>query len=276
MNKNPESVLIVSDIEGTVGIYDKKQCKHDTVEWKKARELITEDINAAVRGIIKAGIRDITIKDMHGAGFNILPEMLDNNTVCMQGHYWTPVPLFGKIPKVDIAVMTGWHAAADQSDGFSPHIFHRRIKQVKINGEPVTEVELFAAVLGEYNIPVAFVTADKLALNRIKKNLPWVSTIEIPKRKLSREEQCIIRKNIETELHFTIKTHRDIMPLYFGEHFVEVVTDREVIRWREVSAVETLRKLISSTMFREYPEYLLSYLINVFRFWNKVKYNVFT
>ncbi len=271
MKKTPESVLIVADIEGTVGIYDKKQCKQDSSHWKHTRKVVTKDINAAVSGILQAGVKKITIKDMHATGFNILPKYIKGKVECMQGHHWMPIPMFGKIPMADIAVMTGFHSAPDQPDGFSPHIFHKRIRQVKIDGRPMTEVELFAALLGEYQIPVAFVTADKLALERIKNNMPWVSSVEVPKHKMTEEQEEHIREEITSELCHTIKTCQNIKPFCLGQHVVEVVTYDKTIRWEETSAVETLRKVMTIAIFNTVPEYLISYTMTLYRFWFRLK-----
>ena len=276
MKKMPASALVIADIEGTVGIYDKRQCKQNSRQWEDTRKMVTEDINAVIKGISQAGVENITIKDMHNTGYNILPQKLEKKVVCMQGHYWRPVPMFGKIPVADLAIMTGWHSAPDQPDGFSPHIFHKRIRQVKINDTPVTEVELFAALLGEYNIPVAFVTADKVGLDRIKANLPWVSALEIPKHKLTQKEELVIRKKITSEIYLAIKNFQEFSSYKLGNHIVEVVLDDSVIRWNEESAVETLRKVMAIAVLKETPEVLHSSVMALFRFHSMIRELSFT
>ncbi len=56
--KTPGSVFIVADIEGVSGVYDKRQCIPNTPEWREARDLITADVNAAIRGA-RAGPRGL-------------------------------------------------------------------------------------------------------------------------------------------------------------------------------------------------------------------------
>ena len=133
--KSAESALILVDIEGSSGVYEKEQCKTHSEKWKKARHLLTADVNAAIRGLKAAGIVKIIVKDMHASGFNLVRENIENNVRCLQGHFWKPVPLIGKMPQVDVAIMIGWHAGPDQADGFSPLIFGPHQVKMKIPGK---------------------------------------------------------------------------------------------------------------------------------------------
>jgi D-amino peptidase len=266
----PKSALILADIEGIIGVYDKKQCTPNTSEWQAARNLITADVNSAVKGLKEAGVSEIYVKDMHGTGFNLIPEKIEKGARCSQGHFWKPVPLLGKIPKVNYAVMIGWHAGPDQHEGFSPHIFHKAVRQVKINGSPVTEVELFSSVLGEYNIPVIFVSADHTALSRIKSNMPWIASLEIPKHILSPEECLSLHDQIRKTVRQAAVNSEKFRPFLLGPHWVEMKGIDKTEVWESPGAVETFRTILIKSVFRKFPVPFLPLLLSSYRLWCRI------
>ncbi len=266
----PKSALIMADIEGIAGVYDKQQCKPGTQAWRMARDLITADVNSAIQGLRKAGVSNIAVKDMHGPGFNIDAEKLESGVSCFQGHFWKPVPLMGVVPAADCAVMIGWHAGPDQQDGFSPHIFHKSLRSLKINGKPVTEVELFSAALGEHGIPAVFLTADKVAIERITMNMPWIKTLEIPKQALSDEELGYIREQIRLCTMESVMNMEEAKPLILGSHTIDLETLKKTVNWESESAVETLGRVLSKSIFRNFPAIIIPQLLAIYRFWSRV------
>ena len=77
--KNLE-ILIVSDIEGISGINDVRQIQYGYKEFEESGRIqVTEDVNAAIRGLRAAGATSIRIAVSHGSGGpnkNIIPEKL--------------------------------------------------------------------------------------------------------------------------------------------------------------------------------------------------------
>lgn len=269
--KAPGSVFIVADIEGVSGVHEKRQCVPNSPGWGETRSLVTEDINAAIRGARSAGGSEIVVKDMHGPGYNCYPEKLEDVSRCLQGHYWKPTPLIGSVPRADCAVMIGWHAGPDQEEGFSPHIFHKCIRSLKINDAPVTEVELFAAVLGEHDIPVAFLTADKIAIERIGKSLPRVETLDIPKRPLSSRELREIHERIEWKVRESLKDISEFEPMLLGAHVVEMKTLEKTERWESPSGLDTLRNVLMKSVFKPFPPMLIPLVLAFLRFHQRMK-----
>ncbi len=260
----------MADIEGVSGVYDKRQCIPNTPEWREARDLITADVNAAIRGARAAGATDVFVKDMHGPGFNCHADKIENATLC-QGHYWKPTPLIGAVPQADRAVMIGWHAGPDQKEGFSPHIFHKCIRSLKIDGAPVTEVELFAAALGEHGIPAVFLTADKITIDRVIKSLPRIKTLEIPKKPMSPGELHAIHERIEEKVRESIMDRRDIEPMLPGPHTVEMRTREKTERWESPSGLDTLRTVLMKSVFKPYPPVLIPLILAFLRFRTRLK-----
>ncbi|VFQ44222.1 M55 family metallopeptidase [Desulfoluna butyratoxydans] len=255
--------LILADIEGIIGVHAKAQCTPGAHAWHKARHLLTADVNAAARGLLDAGYHRITVGDMHGTGFNILPEKLMAEARCEQGHRWHPVPLIGTMPEADCAVMVGWHAAPDQ-EGFSPHIFHKRLRKLCINDSPVTEVELFSAVLGEHNIPVTFVSAEDVACDRIQGHMPWIHRFDVPKRPVSQSHIRDLRIRLTDEVR-QAASNSNAPPLVWGTHKVTATFPDETQTWTSPSATTTFRRLLADTALGFAPDAAIPCLLFILR-----------
>ena len=70
-------VLIWDDIEGVSGIDDPKTGFNDD----KHMDLITKEINSIVKGLKKAGAKQIDIFDGHGMGDNLNLGLLDKKPI---------------------------------------------------------------------------------------------------------------------------------------------------------------------------------------------------
>lgn len=255
--------LILADIEGIIGVHQKTQCTPGRREWKEARHLITADVNAAARGLLGAGFHTITVCDMHGTGFNLLPEELIPHVRCDQGHRWHPVPLIGTLPDADCAVMIGWHAAPDQK-GFSPHIFHKALRKLCINGKPVTEVELFAAVLGEHGIPVPFVSAEDVAGDRIKHHMPWIHRFDVPKHPVSEAHCNALRVQLSQRVQDAV-AHNGTPPLVWNAHEVTATFPDTTRSWISPNATDTFRCLLAETALGFAPHAAIPLLLLILR-----------
>ncbi|TWI65768.1 D-amino peptidase [Desulfobotulus alkaliphilus] len=274
MNCPAKSVLVLADIEGITGVYEKAQCKPHTPEWREARHLITADVSAAIAGLKDAGVEEIHVRDMHGTGYNLLPRFMPEEGVFLkQGHRWYPVPLLGEIPEADLAIMIGWHAAADQVDGFSPHMFHRDIDWVRIDNKAVTEVEIMAAVLAEHGIPVAMVTADLTACRRISANLPWAKTVTIPKKEIGSKKTADIHKSIRDNAREAAASREPFPCFKKGPLLMESSIRGDIRKGYFPSGRAVLTTLLRQSVFKGVPASMIPSILNGYRwlgFWQNI------
>ena len=70
------AVFISADMEGISGIIDIEYTSPGKSDYGRARQLMTEDVNAAVAGAVAGGATSITVNDSHGPMRNILIEEL--------------------------------------------------------------------------------------------------------------------------------------------------------------------------------------------------------
>ena len=70
-------VYISVDMEGISGVNGDDQTSAGQAEYGRARKLMVEDANAAIRGAFAGGATDVLVNDSHGGQRNLLPEDLD-------------------------------------------------------------------------------------------------------------------------------------------------------------------------------------------------------
>ncbi|MGD8294288.1 MAG: M55 family metallopeptidase [Desulfobacterales bacterium] len=155
-------VLIITDIEGSSGCWDRRASSFLTQEWARACLEMTRDVDAVVQALFNAGVERVLIKDFHRTGYNLLPEQIDARAGVIQGYLAGPVPGLGDPTGVEGILFMGMHAAAG-TGGFLAHTLTSRIARLEVNGRPFSEVELFAACLAPFNLRPLFYTGCPIA-----------------------------------------------------------------------------------------------------------------
>lgn len=186
-------VLVVNDMEGISGIDDWHQIFHGYKEFKVGRRNVTEDVNAAIRGLRTAGVTEIRVVDNHGSSGpnkNIMPEKLEKNVKLYQDG-----PVHKRLKQaVDktmaAAVFIGFHAMAETKDGFLRHTITLD-PRIKINGKLVGETAINAYALGEYGIPVIMVTGDQALVREASAFLPQIETVEVKTSSDCKTTKCL-------------------------------------------------------------------------------------
>jgi D-amino peptidase len=215
-------ILIDVDMEGISGIDDYRQILSGYRQFEESgRSLITEDVNAVVRGLRAGGATEIRVVDDHGSGglsANIISEKLEKGVRLYQG------PEFlGRLGEaidrsVTAAVLLGYHAMANAKDGFLTHtIEFGLVTGIKINGKPVGETVLAALKLAEHGIPVIMVTGDQALVREASELLPEVETVQVKTSLNRRTTKCLppaeARKLIEKAAKRSISKTGQLKPL---------------------------------------------------------------
>jgi len=187
-------VLIVNDIEGISGINHWHQIRYGYKEFEESGRIqVTEDVNAAIRGLRAAGATNIRVADCHGSGGpnkNIISEKLEKGVELFQ-EKTVPERLKEAVDKsIDAAVFIGFHAMADTKDGFLRHTVTLE-PRIKINGKFVGETALTAYALAEYDIPVIMVTGDQALVREASAFLPEIETVQVKSSLDCRTTECL-------------------------------------------------------------------------------------
>lgn len=170
-------VVICVDMEGVAGIFVWNQVNGGDPQYmSEGRHLLTQEINAAVRGARKAGATEVVVFDLHGAGNgfsfkSILLEEADPGAEYFLGGPWMRYTKPFE-DGCDAVLLVGAHAMAGTKDGVLCHTMASQAwYNAWINDTKVGESGLTAAIVGHWNVPVAFVAGDQATCDEVRQLL---------------------------------------------------------------------------------------------------------
>jgi D-amino peptidase len=158
----------MTDLEGITYVMREEQTSGQGKEYEEACRLLMGDVNAAVDGAINGGASDIVVNDLHGSGFNFVPELLHAGARYMTGGP-SPCRHYALDAGFNAAFMIGYHAMVGTQRGVLEHTMATRIlTEVTINGKRVGEIGIDAAIVGYYGIPVVLASGCRKAVEEAK------------------------------------------------------------------------------------------------------------
>ncbi len=175
-------VAVFADLEGAFGIWRMRQCWTGTAEWQYGRACLTADVNSVVAGALAGGANQVTVVDTHDTGFNCLVDRLDQRTRYVGGHYIWPT-FFGDVSGIDLVLYVAIHARAGTAGAFFPHTHYGIFSEVRLDGQPASEMDLYGAYLGELGLAIGLVSGEAVATAQARAALPWARSVDVDKRK---------------------------------------------------------------------------------------------
>lgn len=174
------SVFISVDMEGIAGITTLRQTIRGTDDYTWAREIMTEEANAAIAGAFDSAARKVIVSDSHGDMGNLLPHKLDQRAELVQGTPKVPYSMMTGIEEeLDCAIFVGYHAGAGTPDSIMAHTYTGFVSDLRVNGDAWNETHLNAALAGTFGVPVGFVAGDRACCDQAKERLPWIKTVAV-------------------------------------------------------------------------------------------------
>ncbi|HVB63733.1 MAG TPA: M55 family metallopeptidase [Nitrolancea sp.] len=162
-------VYVTVDIEGIAGVVHGEEGSPGNAEYERARRLMTAEASAVVAGIFDAEPESaVTVVDVHGPYRNIIPEELDERATLSRGKPRMYGMVHGIDRGYDAAMFIGVHGRAGTGQSVISHTFTGTILDVRINGVPMGELGLNAAVAGAYGVPVLLVAGDQTVMTEAR------------------------------------------------------------------------------------------------------------
>jgi D-amino peptidase len=165
-------VYISVDMEGISGVNGDDQTSAGQAEYARARKLMAEDANAAIRGAFDGGATDVLVNDSHGSQRNLLPEDLDPRARLISHSFKRHGMMEGLDESFDAVIFVGYHAKADAPRGVFAHTGSGVVRDLQINGRSVGEGGMNAALAAYYGVPVVAVSGDDVAVAEVKESVP--------------------------------------------------------------------------------------------------------
>jgi len=182
-------VMVWADIEGVAGVTSWEHTGGRTPLYEEGRRLYTEEINAIVRACRRAKVDEIIVVDGHGGGYegarafmSLIPDQLEQGARYVLGHAWARYvePL---TQGCDAVLFVGAHAKAGTPGGVLSHTVSSEAWYLAtINGTPVGESGIVAAIAGSWNVPAVFVAGDEATCTEVRELIgPTVVTAPVKK-----------------------------------------------------------------------------------------------
>jgi D-amino peptidase len=196
-------ILIAADMEGITGVVHFDQVTPGHAEYDRFRRLMTQDVNAAVRGAFAAGADEVVVSDGHWNSTNILIEQLDPRARLNSG---TPRP-YSMIEGVDSVgadgagidgvLFIGYHARMGTNNAILDHTWSsERVANLWLTpaGEqprPTGEIGLNGAVCGHFGAPVLMISGDQSACAEAAALFPGIVTAVVKEAKGRQAADCL-------------------------------------------------------------------------------------
>ena len=175
-------VFITSDIEGISGVVHPEHTGWDGRRHQEARKWMTEHINAAVKAAVESGASSVLVCDGHSNGRNVILDLLHPEAELMWGRQnrWLG-QMEGIDESFDAVLMVGFHARAGTPGVLNHTTSSGVITEVRINGEPIGEIDINAGLAGEFGVPVVMVSGCSEAVSQALERMPHIETAAVMK-----------------------------------------------------------------------------------------------
>ncbi|MEO7966743.1 MAG: M55 family metallopeptidase, partial [Gemmatimonadaceae bacterium] len=168
--QRPMKVYISVDMEGIAGVVAPEQLGPGGFEYERARQFMTGEALAAIRGARAAGATEIVVSDSHGNGQNLLIDQFPEDVTIIRS--W-PRPLMmmeGIDSTFAAAIFVGYHASTANMNGVRAHTMSSAtLTGVQLNGVEVPEGGMNAAIAGYFSVPVVAITGDDAAVEEVRR-----------------------------------------------------------------------------------------------------------
>lgn len=164
--------LIAADMEGVAGIDDCRDClpSHPRA-YARGRRLMTEEVLVAVDALRRGGVEQVSVGDWHMVGTNVERERMPDG---VEVRPIAELALTAERPSiaaaaggaVDAVVLLGHHASTSSPRGFCSHTFVWGM-EVLLDGESLSEVQVYAQALAAERIPVLVAGGDRWMLEQL-------------------------------------------------------------------------------------------------------------
>jgi D-amino peptidase len=162
-----KTVFLITDAEGVGGV-----CRQEQTDPKDAemRQLLTGEINAAVDGFLAGGATEVIVWDGHDGSQTLSTLTIHPKAKLVMGALPASMLMERKFSAV---AYVGQHSKANIRGGIMAHSYSSLgIQNMLLNGKPVGEIDVIAAMAGHFGTPVIMLSGDKAAADELREIVP--------------------------------------------------------------------------------------------------------
>jgi len=178
-------VFLSTDMEGTAGVVDWEQCIGDGPQAAAGRQLLLDEVNAAIEGALAGGATEIVLNDSHANMRNFPPGQLAGEASYISGSHKPLYMMQGLDSSFDAVLFISYHGSVGAPAGLSHTYNPRAVVEARLNGTVTGEAGINALVAAHYGVPVVLVTGDGCACAETAALIPGVH-VAVVKEHISR------------------------------------------------------------------------------------------
>ena len=174
-------VLVSVDMEGVAGVTSPDDIRPGHAEYERNRRYMTDEANAAIRGIATAEpAASIVVSDGHAQFRNLLPDRLDERSTLLRG---SPRPLgmmSGVDHDVDAVMFIGYHGRAGTARSVLSHTTSgATVAAIRCNGRELGELGLNIALAAHFDAAPVLATGDDTLAQEAQSVAPGIATVTV-------------------------------------------------------------------------------------------------
>jgi len=185
--------FIMTDLEGVSGVNGRSDgIGNKIINTEAACRLLTEEVNAAVAGLVDGGAEEVLVVDGHGGSNSIHIEGLHPKaSLKTAGGGLGPVTWVDA--SYDVALHIGTHAMIGVPEAFLNHTFNSHaVANMWLNDTPVGEIAMEALLTAYFGVPTGLVSGDRAACVEAERFLGKVETVET---KVAQSRYAAVNRN---------------------------------------------------------------------------------
>ena len=162
-----KTIFLITDAEGVGGV-----CRQEQAEPKdpEMRQLLTGEINAAVDGFFAGGADEVLVWDGHDGSQTLSTLTIHPKARLLMGSLGPTMLLDRRFSAV---AYLGQHSKANVRGGVMAHSYSSLgIQNMLLNGKPVGEIDVIAAMAGHFGTPIIMLSGDRAAANELREIVP--------------------------------------------------------------------------------------------------------
>lgn len=183
-------VYLMTDLEGVAGVQNSLEWTRPGQYWYDlARQLLTQEVNAAVAGFIAAGADAVLVADGHGPGAVNVAD-LDPRAEFLRGwpERW---PLGLEEGGYDVLAFVGQHAKSRTPRSNMTHTQSYRYLELSINGTAVGEFGQLAMCASQLGVRTIFAAGEKALAEEAQALVPGIETVWVKRgTRPGRGDEC--------------------------------------------------------------------------------------
>ena len=173
-------LYITADLEGVNGVVLDDHVEPSGRDYSLAREWMQQEVNAAIEGAVKAGVRQVVVNDAHNVMNNLILAKLHPQAFLISGKGKPLSMVEGLDSSFGAIFFIGYHAKIGTENAVQDHTYsYSIIHDLFINDISVGEFGLNAGMAGHYGVPIALITGDKAVVHEAKSLVPGIESVVV-------------------------------------------------------------------------------------------------